>query len=644
VTGEATTASDTKRRSALVRGWKLMPRALPYLKPYKRFAVGTITATVFLALAALAAPWPLALVIDTVLGSEEVPGWVPDFVPEGDRALIITAVVATLVITLVTGVLTIANEYFSTTINLGVILDFRSDMFRHAQRLSLAYHDDNMSGVTLYRINSQGGAIGPILTNVPQLLENLLTIVGMAYIAYRIDPLLALVALAVVPVIAYSTRFYGEKIEPVQLRVRAMEGYNLSIVHEMLSMLRVIVAFGRERHEFDRFRTQGEAMTRARVKLTITQTAFKLVVTFLTAAGTAAVLGLGAYRVLEGRITPGELLVVLAYIAAVYHPLESMTSTLSWFQIYWSEFDHALELLDHPIDVSEQPDSHEIDRAAGAIAFEDVRFSYQSRKEVLKGVSFAVPAGGSVAIVGPTGAGKSTLVSLMPRFYDPSSGRVLIDGHPIDELTIASLRAQFSIVLQEPLLFSGTIAENIRYGRMDATHDEIEAAARAANAHDFISKLPERYQTRLGERGVKISGGERQRISIARAFLRDAPILILDEPTSSIDSRTESIILDALERLMVGRTTVMIAHRLSTVRHVDEILVLNHGEIVQRGDHDDLVACDGLYRELWNAQIRARARRREHPAHHVNQLPVNQVPVNHAPASPVPAVVASEPT
>lgn len=598
------------RGAALIRGWKLMPRALPYLKRYKWFSIGSFVITAALAVLALAGPWPLALVVDSVLNRGHVPSWVPNFVGNGSTALIVTAVVATLAINLLTGAFGILENYLSTTVNLRVILDFRSDMFQHAQRLSLAYHDDHMSGVTLYRINNQAGSIGPILTGLPQLMENVLTVGGMAFIAYRIDPILALIGLAVVPVVAFSTRYYAEKIEPVQLRVRAMEGHNLSIVHEVLSMIRVIIAFGRESYEHDRWRRQGDAMNDARVKLTVTQTLFKLIVNFMTAIGTAAVLGYGAYSVLHRRITAGELLVLLSYIASVYAPLEAMTNTLSWFQIYWSEFDHALELIDTPIDVREKPGAVTMGRASGDIEFEDVHFSYDTRAEVLKGMTFSVPAGRSVAIVGPTGAGKSTLVSLMPRFYDPTSGTIRIDGRPVQDFTIESLRAQFSVVLQEPLLFSGTIADNIKYGKLHAGRDEIEAAARAANIHDFISNLPEGYQTRLGERGVKLSGGERQRISIARAFLRGSPILILDEPTSSIDSRTEEIILDALDKLMEGRTTVIIAHRLSTIRHVDEILVVNDGLIVQRGLHEDLVEAEGLYREMWNTQIRARAKKR----------------------------------
>jgi ABC-type multidrug transport system fused ATPase/permease subunit len=462
----------------------------------------------------------------------------------------------------------------------------------------------------MYQINNQADAVGAVVVAVPPLLQSFFTLVGMIWIAVRIDAQLAVVAMSVVPILWYSTHFYGNHIEPELYRVRGLEGRNLSIVHEAMAMLRVIVAFGREDHEYDRFRTQGEETVDARVKLTVRQTVFRLAVSFITAIGTAAVLGVGAHKVLNDQITGGQLVVVLSYVALVYAPLEQLTSSLAQFQENFISLQHSFDLLDTVPDVQEAPEAVPLEGIRSELAFDDVAFSYRSRTDTLKGISFEVPAGHAVAIVGPTGAGKSTLVSLLPRFYDPAEGTVSVDGHDIRGLTLKSLRAQFSIVLQEPLLFSGTISENIGYGRPGATQEEIEEAAKGANAHDFITRLPDGYRTVLGERGTKISGGERQRVAVARAFLRDAPILILDEPTSSIDSKTETVILDALEKLMEGRTTIMIAHRLSTVRGVDQILVLDHGEIVQRGTHQELVEQDGLYRTLWEAQTRVRGPRR----------------------------------
>jgi ABC-type multidrug transport system fused ATPase/permease subunit/GT2 family glycosyltransferase len=596
--------------NALVKGWKLLPRCFPYLRPYRKEAITLVFSTIMLALLALAAPWPLAFIVDSVLGGKNsAPDWVTTLVGSSPGRLILFGAIASIGLTLLVSAITIGDDFVSTRMNLGMILDFRSDMFKKAQALPLAYHEETMSGFTLYRINQQAGAIGPIITNLPALAQSLLTVAGMVYISVRIDVGLALLALAVVPVIAYSTHYYAKKVEPDLLKVRGMEGFNLSIVHEAMSMLKVIIAFGREDHEYTRFRSQGEETVKYRVKVTVRQTVFSLVVGLFTVAGTAGVIYLGAHRVLRGDLSVGQLLVILAYIAAVYSPLQSLTSTLTGYQGLFIELDHALELVDHPVAIQSKPGAVELDRARGDIRFHDVRFGYETRPDVIKGVSFHVPAGRSIAIVGATGAGKSTLVSLLPRFYEVQDGQVLVDGHRVDDLTLESLRSQFALVLQEPLLFTGTIYENIAYGKPGATQEEVIAAAQAANAHDFIMRLPQGYSTRLGERGAKVSGGERQRISVARAFLRDAPILILDEPTSSIDSRTEEVILDALDKLMVGRTTVMIAHRLSTVRHVDEILVLADGEIVQRGTHDELVSEPGMYQHMWETQTRQRRRR-----------------------------------
>jgi len=347
----------------------------------------------------------------------------------------------------------------------------------------------------------------------------------------------------------------------------------------------------------------------ARVKLTVRQTLFSLAVEMITATGTALVLGLGAYSVMNGELTVGQLLVVMSYLILVYKPLETISHTISSLQDLVISLRVSFNLLDTDPEIKDLPGARAIDRACGSITFDNIHFNYRSRVETLKGISFEVRSGQVVAIVGPTGAGKTTLMSLLPRFYDARKGKVLLDGTDIRTLTLESLRRQISIVLQEPLLFSGTIAENIRYGRLDASMDEIMAAARAANAHDFIMNLPKQYDTELGERGVQLSGGERQRIAVARAFLKDAPILILDEPTSSIDSRTEAVILDALDQLMVGRTTFMIAHRLSTIRRADMVLVLDHGRLVEQGTHDDLLRLGGLYRQLYDMQTRHVGRR-----------------------------------
>ncbi len=585
---------------------KYFSRVLHYLRPYWALALGVVALIVLTGAVDLLAPWPLKVLIDNVLGDVPLPEWLEAIVGVGieQRQLLLFAVGAGLAVALIHNAISVLNSYFQTKLEQRIVLDFRSDLFQHAQRLSLAFHDQRRSGMLIYAINNQGDAVVGLIMIVPTLVQSLITLVGMFWIVFLMDRWLALLSMMVLPVLLYSVRYYATRIQDRLMRVCGMEGESLSIVHEAMSMLRVIVAFGRESHEYQRFRDQGQRAIAARVDVTVRQTLFSLSVNMTTAVGTAAVLGYGAYQVLQGKLTIGHLLVVMAYIAAVYKPLEAITYTLGSIQDKFVHLRIAFNLLDMEPEVKQTIQAVEISNCRGGLAFENVNFNYRERTDTLKNVSFSIEPGQRVAIVGPTGAGKTTLISLIPRFYDPTAGRILLDGRDTCALTLKSLRDQISLVLQEPLLFSGTIADNIRYGRLDARHDEIIAAAQSANAHDFIMRLPKQYQTELGERGAKLSGGERQRICVARAFLKDAPILILDEPTSAIDSRTESVILDALDRLMVGRTSLMIAHRLSTIHYADLILVLDRGQIVQRGTHTELLAQDGLYRQLQEMQTR----------------------------------------
>ncbi len=592
-------------KGALRRGFKVLPRILPYLRPYRKLAIVSVTLTILLAVVALAEPWPLAFVVDSIIGHKKPPGWVTGIFGGSVGARVALAVAATLFLTALAGAMTVWNEYLSTTIDQRMVLDFRSDMFDHAQKLSLAFHDTESKGILMYRINNQAASMGQIVVALPALAQNLLTVVGMAYISVKINPLLAVLALGTTPFVVYSTTYYTDRIEPRLYRVRGLGAINLAIVYEAMSMIRVVLAFGTQRREWKRFREQGESFVDETVGLTVRQTAFKLGVQLITSAGTASVIGVGAYQAVNHQITAGELLVVLSYIHQIYQPLEDLTNTITSFQQQFIGLLMSFDLMDITPDITDKPEALPLERARGEIELENVNFGYEGRPDVLKDISLHIPPGRAVAVVGPTGAGKSTLASLPPRFYDPAEGTVRIDGHDVRDLKLADVRKQFSVVLQEPLLFSGTIANNIKYGKPDASMEEVVEAAKAANAHDFISELPYGYNTILGERGTMISGGERQRIAVARAFLRDAPILILDEPTSSIDSRTESVILDALDRLMRGRTTILIAHRLSTLRSVDQILVMDHGEIVQRGTHEELAAEPGLYRQLWTAQTLA---------------------------------------
>jgi ATP-binding cassette subfamily B protein len=584
--------------------WKVFPRCIPYIKPFRKLVIVIIVLTVLSAIVALAEPWPLALVIDNVLGSNPPPGPLnPLFGDNPDPYRLLLFIVGFgFMISVLSHGLRIVNDYVSAKVEQNLVLNLRSDLFRHVQTLSLTYHDERHTGMLMSLINNQASALGSIVMSFPPLFESALMLIGMLTIALLIDWQVTLVSLVCVPFLYYAIGLYGTRIVPRIQRVQSLELRSLSIVFEAMSMLRVIVSFGRERLEHYRFTTQGKTAVDARVRLTVHQTLFSLGVATAIALGTAIVLGFGAYHVLKGEILLGQLIVLISYIAAIYQPLESISQTIGHLHQSFVFLNASMSILEERPEVQERPGAIDIGRSAGAVEFDNVNFSYKGRQDTLKDVSFKCKGGSRVAIVGPTGAGKTTLMHLLVRFYDPASGAVKIDGHDIADLKLECLRAQLSLVLQQPLLFSGSIADNIRYGKLDASMDQIVDAAKAANCHEFISALPNGYETELGEGGAQMSGGERQRICVARAFIRDAPVLILDEPTSSIDSKTEAVILDALENLMEGRTSVMIAHRLSTIRNADLILVLNHGRLVEQGTHDELVALEGLYFQLYQAQ------------------------------------------
>ncbi|MPZ23591.1 MAG: ATP-binding cassette domain-containing protein [Dehalococcoidia bacterium] len=575
-------------------------RLLPYLRPHKGFVAAAVALTIMTSLVGLALPWPLQILIDNALGDRPVTPMLSRFLGGIDnQTLMLFAVLSGFGLALLHEGLQVISKFVNTKIEQRMIVDFRSDLFSHAQRLSMSFHDRRRSGSLIYAINYQASAAARLIMTVPPMAYSVLMLVGMFWILLQINLQLALVSLAVVPFLYGYITYYATHIQDRMREVKAMEAESLAIVHEGMSMVRVIAAFAREPFELLRFRNQGNLAADARVKLTLRETLFNMAVNTTTAAGTALVLGVGAYFSLRGDITTGQLMVAVSYLAAVYKPLTTISYTVGSLQDMFVSLQISFNLLDTQPEVVQRPNAATIQDAEGRIAFDQVDFSYSKRGRALEAIEFEAAPGTVIGLVGPTGAGKTTLASLIPRFYDPTAGRVLLDGRDVRDYTLRSLREQISLVLQEPLLFSGSIEDNIRYGRLDARMDEVIAAAKAANAHDFITALPDKYETQIGERGARLSGGERQRICIARAFLKGAPVLILDEPTSAVDSRTESVILDALERLMAGRTTFMIAHRLSTIRRADLVLVMDHGRIVERGRHEDLKDGGGLYSQLY---------------------------------------------
>jgi ATP-binding cassette, subfamily B, bacterial len=536
---------------------------------------------------ALLTPLGLKIAVDSGLGSDPLPSFLDPIAPDAGSTMAILVFAAGLMVAvaLLDQVQQVGTSVLGTYAGENLQLAFRARLFRHAQALSLSYHDKRGSADAVYRIQYDAPSIQWIaIYGLTPFVSAGLMVVGMIYVTARIDWELALVALTVAPAIAVLTWLSRRPLRTGWRATKELESSALSVVQEVLGGLRVVKAFGQEDREQARFLHWSGAGLRARIRLAIVQGSFAALVGITIAGGTATVLFVGARNVQEGTLTLGELLLVMGYLVQLYVPMQTISKSIATLQSSLASAERAFSILDEAPDVRERPHAFPLGRARGHIEFRDVSFAYEQGTPVISGVSFDIDAGKSVGISGTTGAGKTTLVNLLTRFYDPTSGEILLDGVNVRYYALADLRNQFAIVLQEPVLFSTTIAENIGYARPDSRRDEIEAAARSANAHHFIEALPEGYDTVVGERGMRLSGGERQRVALARAFLKDAPILILDEPTSSVDVRTEAAIMEAMERLMHGRTTIMIAHRLSTLERCDARLEVNSGRVIDIRD------------------------------------------------------------
>lgn len=531
---------------------------------------------------ALLLPVPLKIAVDNVVGDKPLPGWLDALMPDslqGANGVLVFAVLLLVAVGLASQLQTLATQLLRTYTGERLTLHFRSQLFRHIQRLSISFHDRQGTADSNYRIQSDAASLQTIAVDgVIPFVASLLTLVAMLYVAARIDAVLAAIALVVAPALVLLTWAYRRRLRQRHREVKQLESSALSIVQEVLTSLRVVKAFGQEDREERRFVGRAGQGMRARMRVTAIDGSFLVAIGLVTTLGTAAVLYTGIRRVESGAITLGSLLLVMGYLTQLYGPLSTISRRVTSLQSAFASAERIFTLLDEEQDVPERSDAKPLGRAAGAVEFRDVSFAYDGRP-IVEDVSFSVEPGTRVGIAGRTGAGKTTLVGLLTRFYDPTAGAILLDGVDIRDYRVADLRDQFAIVLQEPVLFSTTIAENIAYGRRGATYFDIVAAAEAADLHEFINGLPEGYDTPVGERGMSLSGGERQRVSLARAFLKDAPILILDEPTSSVDLKTEATIIDAMERLMRGRTTFMIAHRLSTLHGCDTRLRIERGRL-----------------------------------------------------------------
>jgi ATP-binding cassette subfamily B protein len=569
----------------------VLRRMLREVRPFRIQVGGLFLLSLLATPLALLTPVPLAVTVDTILGSDPLPGFLgaltPAAIERSDTALLVAAAVMFVLIALLTQLQSMATLVLQASTGERMMLDFRSRLFRHLQQLSLSYHDKRGTTDSTYRIQYDATAIQWMATDtITSFATSAFTLVAMLYVTARIDWTLALVALAVAPPFLIISLIYRRRLRFQQARVKRLESGAMSVVQEALGATRVVRAFGAEEHEERRFDRRFRDGMWARIRYLVASSQWALLVGMTTAIGTAAVLFVGARHVQSGLISVGDLVVVMSYMAQLYSPVETLGEKAGEFQEHLTGAERVFSLLDEEPDVRESPRARALRRALGDVRFEHVSFSYDGDRAALRDLSVHIPAGTSVGIAGATGAGKTTLVNLLNRFYDPTEGRILLDGVDLRDYRVADLRAQFAIVLQEPLLFSTSILENIAYAKQNARLEEIMEAARAANVHDFIAGLPDGYDTEVGERGVRLSGGERQRISLARAFLKDAPILILDEPTSSVDVATEAVIMEAMRRLMAGRTTFMIAHRLGTLDYCDARIVLRGGRVWEVGADD----------------------------------------------------------
>jgi ATP-binding cassette subfamily B protein len=533
---------------------------------------------------ALLLPLPLKLVVDDVLGSHPLPPILAAALPSGAQssppAMLMVAAGLLVVVSLLQHLEGFASWILQSYTGELLVLRSRARLFQHAQRLSLAYHDRVGTADSLYRIHEDTvPAHYTAVSGLIPILTSGCVLAGLLLVTAWVDWQLALIAMVVVPVLILLTEYYRRRVRSRWAEVRTLDAASISVVQEVLGALRVVKAFGREEHENERYISKATRAMRGQIRVIIGEATFGLLVALTLALGTALVLLVGVWHVEAGALSLGSLLLVMGYLAQLYKPVETISKKVTGLQSALASADRTAALLDQPPDVIERPRALRLKRAAGDIEFRGVSFRYEDGPLALSEVSLTIPRGTRVGIAGQTGAGKTTLISLLLRFFDPCEGAIYMDGVDLREYALADLRNQYALVLQESVLFSTTIAENIAYGRPGASSEQVLDAARAANAHEFIAALPSGYETRVGERGMTLSGGERQRIALARSFLRDAPILVLDEPTSSIDMESEKVILDALDHLMRGRTAFIIAHRMNTLVGCDLQIEMAGGRI-----------------------------------------------------------------
>lgn len=583
---------------------------LRLLRPYSRALLIAFVAAIGEAIADLLGPWPLKIVFDNILKPKENAGWLNRLIHSvagtDKLAILKIAAISALLIAIFGAICSYAEKSSTTTVGQWVMHDLRRTLYAHIQRLSLSFHDESQTGDLISRVTSDIDAVQSFVTSgLLGVLINCITLAGMIGIMFYMNWRFTLIALSIAPLLFLVVFHYTRLIRKSSREVRKKEGQIVSLVQEVFTSIRVVKAFARE--DYEQKRLEDESLESVEIALRARSLKARLTpfVEIIVGVGTSLVLWFGARMALAGALDAGSLIVFIWYLGKMYKPMQELSKMTDTYAKAAVGYERIQEVLQSEREVKDLPGSRRAGKLRGELEFDRVTFSYDPDRPILKNMSFKIDAGTVAALVGPTGAGKSTIISLIPRFYDPDSGIVKIDGQDVRRLQQKSIRDQVSFVLQETVLFHTTIWRNIAYGKPDATREEILQAAQLANAHEFIEKMPQGYDTMIGERGVTLSGGQRQRIAIARAVIRNTPILILDEPSSGLDAASEQLVFEALDRLMAGKTSVVIAHRLSTIQHADKIYVVNDGIIAESGNHEDLLKCDGLYAKLHRIQFQA---------------------------------------
>lgn len=567
-------------------------RILSYIKPYMHRLLFAMVCTIMAAAGNLYIPWIIKDMIDEVLADKN--GTMLNWIAASIIAIFI-----------VRGLFWYGQNYLMSYVGQSVIIDIRAAVFKKLQRLSVSFYDKNKTGTIMSYVTNDVNALqSAMVENTIEMITEGFILIGSVVAMIYLDWRLTLFTVCTFPVVLWFMEFFGKKIRKTGGRIQECTADITSVLQESVASARVIKSFVREDYEVDRFDVENKANFRANMKNAQLMATLTPVVELVAAIGVTMIIWYGGNNVINGTITAGSLVAFLTYAVNISNPIKRLTRVIGNIQKALAAAQRVFMIIDMPEEIAESRDAKQLPEVSGKVEFQNVSFAYNDKGNVITDLSFSVKPGEVIAIVGPSGAGKSTIANLLPRFYDVNKGDIKIDGHSVREVTLDSLREQVGIVLQETMLFNGSVYNNILYGRLDATKEEIEAAAKAANAHDFIMQLTDGYETKLGDRGVNLSGGQRQRIAIARAILKNPRILILDEATSALDTESERVVQEALDRLMVGRTSFVIAHRLSTVKNADKILVLEKGNLVESGTHDELLALDGLYAHLYKIQYR----------------------------------------